>query len=146
MPVCLLAPAIAGGEGGSLLGPIGTVVGLVGGAALAAATAETPEETPVPGPTAAADATSTRQPTNDEIVDAVAGLGGTVKPHPTKAGEGVVIDFGNGTVVDIRVENHPPLGHHGNVQVWKGGKEVSNSHITPPPAPQPPQAPQPPGN
>ena len=56
--------------------------------------------------------------------------GAKVKWHPTKTGEGVAIDFGEGTMADVRVENHPPLGPHGNVQVWKNGVQVQNTHIT----------------
>ena len=65
----------------------------------------------------------------DEVVDGVRALRGKVKPHPTRTGEGVAIDFGDGTIVDIRVETHGGL--HGNVQRFERGKEVSNTHVRP---------------
>jgi hypothetical protein len=149
MPYCLIIPAISGAakgaQAGKSFGPVaaGAAALLVGTFAVMNSLPVNPTDNGGVSGGVQRDATSTPRPTSDDIVDAVSNLGGKVTPHPTKTGEGVVIDFGNGTVVDIRVENHPPLGHHGNVQVWKDGDEVSNSHVTPPP-PQPP--PQPSGN
>lgn len=65
----------------------------------------------------------------DEVVDGVRALGARVKPHPTRTGQGVAIDFGDGTVIDVRVETHGGL--HGNVQRFENGKEVSNTHVRP---------------
>ncbi len=74
-------------------------------------------------------ATSIGVATNEDIVASVRASGARVKPHPTNTGQGVAIDFGDGTVIDIRVETHGGL--HGNVQRWVNGKEVSNTHVRP---------------
>jgi hypothetical protein len=140
--------AVEGGEAGSAGGPVGAAAGAAIGTALGAAIGvmnslpvNPTDNGGVPGGVQP-DATSTRRPSASDIVGAVNDLGGKATPHPTKTGEGVVIDFGDGTKIDVRVENHPPLGHHGNVQVWEGGKEVGNSHVTPPqPQPGPPAPP-----
>jgi hypothetical protein len=65
----------------------------------------------------------------DDIVSSTEALGAQVTPHPTNTGQGVAIDFGDGTTVDVRVETHGGL--HGNVQRWENGREVSNTHVRP---------------
>ncbi len=67
--------------------------------------------------------------TAEDIVESTIARGAKVKPHLTNTGEGVAIDFGDGTKIDIRVETHGGL--HGNVQKWVNGKEVSNTHVRP---------------
>jgi hypothetical protein len=78
----------------------------------------------------------------DDIVESVFKLTSDVRVHPTAktmfpdgtvrpAGEGVNINFGDGTVANIRVEAHPPYGTHGNVEVWKNGEKVVDKHRTP---------------
>lgn len=76
-------------------------------------------------------------PSNEEIVDAVEKSGATVKPHPTRTGEGVTIRFPDGKTADIRVETHPlrkggPPQLHGNVETWdRNGNRTGNKHILP---------------
>ena len=67
------------------------------------------------------------------VVESVEKIGAKWKVHPTagNAGEGVAIDFGDGTKIDVRVETHEPHGHHGNVQRWENGVEVQNTHVKP---------------
>ena len=75
-------------------------------------------------------------PEVEKVVEAIKSIGAKVKVHPTKAGKGAAIDFGDGTVVDIRVETHPlspggPPKLHGNVETFQHGKQKSNKHIDP---------------
>lgn len=78
----------------------------------------------------------------DEIVESVLKLTDDVRVHPTAktlfpdgsvrpAGEGVNINFGDGTVANIRVETHAPHGKHGNIDVWKNGEKVVEKHVKP---------------
>lgn len=130
--------AVVGGVGGTLVVPgVGTVAGAEGvgaaGGLLGGFVGSTLG--------AARDAISAiqilhsdgeeKKPTPGEVADAVINSGASVKPHPTKTGEGAAIDFHDGTVIDVRVENHPPYGPHGNVQRWEHGKEVENKHVLP---------------
>ena len=73
---------------------------------------------------------------NDEIVQAVSDAGATAKPHPTRGGEGVAIEFPDGTNADIRVETHPLTRGgqpqlHGNVEIWRTDGTHTNDHILP---------------
>lgn len=81
---------------------------------------------------------SNANPSSEEIVDAVEGAGATVTPHPTRTGEGTLIKWPDGSVTDIRVENHPIPGskgqpvRHGNVDHWDpNGNKVTGKHILP---------------
>lgn len=75
--------------------------------------------------------------TPGDIADAVGESGATVKPHPTKTGEGATIHWTDGGKTDVRVENHPvkpgaPPQLHGNVETWdKAGNRIENKHILP---------------
>lgn len=75
-------------------------------------------------------------PTPGDVADAVAGAGATVKPHPTKTGEGATIKWPDGSVSDVRVEKHPIPGSkgqpvpHGNLDHWdEDGNRVIKKHI-----------------
>ena len=74
-----------------------------------------------------------------EVAGAVNDAGGIVTPHPTRTGEGATIKWPDGSVTDVRVENHPIPGSkgqpvkHGNVETWDAqGNKVGNKHILPP--------------
>jgi hypothetical protein len=69
--------------------------------------------------------------TVSRVVDAVQESGAEVKVHPTTGGEGVAIDFKDGTKIDVRVETDQAHGYHGNVQRWENGKQVQNTHVYP---------------
>ena len=69
----------------------------------------------------------------NDVADAVLKIAKEVKIGRTakNAGDFVNIDFGDGTIVNIRVETHPPHGLHGNVQVWRPGEDPVNTHVYP---------------
>ena len=77
-----------------------------------------------------------RQLSNEAIVQAVGDAGATFRPHATRGGQGVAIQFPDGLKADIRVETHPLTQGgspqlHGNVQVWRPDGTTTNQHILP---------------
>jgi hypothetical protein len=69
--------------------------------------------------------------TNADIVESVAARAAKVSFGRTarNAGEYVNVIFDNGMVMNIRLETHPPLGLHGNLEVWQNGVRLFNKHI-----------------
>jgi RHS repeat-associated protein len=106
---------------GDIVGGLTDAAILIGGGKVAGAVASR-----VSGALAGA-AASAGDASAEDIVASTRAAGAKVTPHPTNTGEGVAIDFGDGTKVDIRVETHGGL--HGNVQRWENGKEVSHTHV-----------------
>ncbi len=140
-PPCRLALSTArggaalGGSVGSAIPVVGTtagaivggVIGFAAGVAIGHFVLNSDGVADGPGST----------PSNDEIVDAVGKAGASVEPHKTKGGEGVLIKFPGGGVIDVRVETHPvtkggPDVLHGNVDGWAAdGSRVMKKKVFP---------------
>jgi hypothetical protein len=76
---------------------------------------------------------SKRAASVDDVVESIVRQADEVTVGRTAkdAGDFVNIKFKDKSVLNVRVESHPPRGKHGNVQYWERGKELYNKHVDP---------------